>query len=290
MQKLSFKKVLIILIKIGLSILAFYIIYQKVAFEKVGFYIKQANWIFLFLAFLAFFVSKAIAALRINCYYRTQQLILPEILNLKLTLLAIFYNLFIPMVGGEGYRVYWLNQRSNTGIKPLISASFLDRISGLLVLLCLAILFFPFTGIALPFKTLVIMAIPVIYGVYFVVHRWLFQSFQPAWWKVTGYSILVQSLQITCTFFILLALNVNHQIVDYLFIFLLSSMAFVLPFMGAREMAFVFGASFLGLDADLSLTVSLFFFLSMAITSMSGLFFFFFPSFLILEKVEEIPA
>jgi hypothetical protein len=55
-------------------------------------------------------------------------------------------------------------------------------------------------------------------------------------------------------------------------------------------MAFVFGASFLGLDADLSLTVSLFFFLSMAITSLSGLFFFFFPSFLQMDETEQVPA
>ncbi len=290
LKQWTFKKILIGFFKLAFSGLAIYIIFQKVEWQKVVFYLKQANWIFLLLAFLSFFVSKAIAAIRINYYYRAQQLIIPEILNLKLTLLSIFYSLFIPMIGGEGYRVYWLKRNSSTAIKPLIWTSFLDRISGLFALLCLAILLLPFTGIPLTFKPLFLLGIPLMYAVYFITHRWFFKSFQTAWWKVNGYSILVQILQIACTFFILLSLNVNQHIIDYLFIFLLSSLAFVLPFIGAREMAFVFGASFLGLDPDLSLTVSLFFFLSLAVTSLGGLFYFLFPSYLARHEVEQINA
>ncbi len=286
----TFKKILFLLFKLGLSALAIYIIYQKVDWQKVGFYIKQANWVFLFFAFLSFFVSKAIAALRINSYYRTQQLFLPEILNLKLNLLSIFYSLFVPMIGAEGFRVYWLRKNSSTKIKPLIWSSFLDRISGVFALLCLAVLLLPFTGIPLPFKALFLLGIPLMYAAYFIIHRWMFPSFQAAWWKVSGYSVLVQILQIVCTFFILLSLNVDQHIIDYLFIFLISCLALVLPFIGAREMAFVFGSSFLGLDPDLSLTISLFFFLCSAATSLGGLFYFLFPSFLTMPKMEQVNA
>lgn len=251
---------------------------------------KQANWLFLFFAFLSFFISKAFAALRINSYYRTQQLFLSEILNLKLNLIAIFYSLFVPMIGAEGFRVYWLRRNSTTKIKPLIWASLLDRISGVIALLCLAVLLLPFTGIPLPFKPLFLLAIPLMYAAYFITHQWLFKSFQAAWWKVSGYSVLVQILQIVCTFFILLSLHVDQHIIDYLFIFLISCLALVLPFIGAREMAFVFGSAFLGLDPDLSLTISLFFFLCSAVTSLGGLFFFLFPAFLVKPGMEQVNA
>jgi len=290
LKRLTFKKVFGFLFKIGLSILAIYIISQKVGLQKVGFYIKQANWGFLLLAFLAFFVSKVVAAFRTNCYYRTQQLYLSEMLNLKLSLLAVFYNLFIPMIGGEGYKVYWLNRHCNTGLKNLAWAAFLDRISGVFALLCLAILILPFTMIPISYKSLALLAIPLMYTTFFFIHRLLFKSFHPAWWKVNAYSIIVQVLQVTCTFFIILALSMDHHIFDYLFVFLLSSLAFVLPFLGAREMAFVFGATYLGLNPDLSLTISLFFYLAMVVTSLSGLFYFMFPSYLTIEKSEKTEA
>ncbi len=280
----KFKKFLAWFFKIGLTILAIYIILQKVDVQKVGIYLKHANWIFLLLAFATFFISKAVAALRTNCYYRTQQLFISETLNLKLSLLAIFYNLFIPMIGGEGYKVYWLKKNYNKSVKSLIWASFLDRLSGVAALLGLAILLLPFTSMLGAIKFLVLFGIPLVYLGFFIFHKLFFKSFHAAWNKTNYYSIIVQFLQLVCTFFIMMALNVDEHIIDYLFIFLLSSLAFVLPFIGAREMAFVFGASYLGLDPDLSLTISIFFYLSMVVTSLSGLFYFIFPSYLKVEN------
>ena len=105
-----------------------------------------------------------------------------------------------------------------------------------------------------------------------------------AWWKVNAYSILVQLLQLASAYFVLVALEVDQQITDYLFIFLLSCLAYVLPFVGGRELAFVFGADFLGLDKELSLAISLFFYLSLALTSLTGLIFLLFPALLKTEK------
>jgi len=114
--------------------------------------------------------------------------------------------------------------------------------------------------------------------VYYFVHFKIFPSYQSAWLKVNFYSLLVQALQVVTSFLILTALQVDSQVVDYLFVFLVSCLAYVLPFVGARELAFVYGADLMGLDKELSITVSLFFYLSMALTSLSGLYFLFFPS------------
>ena len=119
-SRLTRKKLLITMLKLGLGTLAVYIIIQKVDLTRVGIYMKQVNWALLGLAFMGFFISKLFAALRINCYYRTQNLHLAEWLNIKLNLLAMFYSLFIPLVGGEGYRIYWLRKRYPAPLKALI--------------------------------------------------------------------------------------------------------------------------------------------------------------------------
>ncbi len=271
----NLKKILSWGFKLGLGAVAIYLILQKVEIGKVGGYLRDTHWGWLFPAFAAFLTSKIIAAYRINHFYRSQGLQLDDQRNVKLGLLSMFYNLFVPLVGGEGYRIYWLRQRFETPTKQLIWASLLDRVSGLAALLTLAIISFPFTSFELAYKPLSLLLIPVMYVTYWLVSRWLFPSFQSAWTRAALLSIIVQFLQVVCTYCILLALNVETQILDYLFVFLLSCLAFVLPFLGAREMAFVFGADFLGLNPDLSLTISLLFYLALALTSLIGLYFLF---------------
>ncbi len=276
-KNLTFKNIFLNLFKISLGGLAIYLIIQKVDLSKVSFYIQQTNVVFLLFAFLSFFFSKTFAALRINCYYRTIDLNLSEVLNFKLNLLSMFYNLFIPLVGGEGYKVYWIRQHYEASVKKTIWASLLDRISGLCVLLGFAFVTLQFTNIIAPFRSLFLIGFFILFTTYFIIHRSFFKTFHNAWWKVNAYSVLVQFLQITTVLFILMALGVTELIPDYLFIFLISCLAYILPFIAAREMAFVFGATTLGLDAELSLAISLFFYLALALTSLTGMYFVLFP-------------
>lgn len=274
------RKALITLIKLGLGVLAVYLIIQKVDLDQVGIYMGQASWIFLLLSCLAFFVSKVIAARRINKYFHTQGLVLSEPLCLKLSLLSMFYSLFIPLVGGEGYRIYWLRKRYRTPVRSLVWSSLLDRASGMAILLSLVFVFLQFTSFDFTWKRHMLLAIILVMGAYFLVHRWFFRSYHDAWPGVTRYAIAVQAFQVITAWMIMLALGMTDQVADYLFIFLLASMAYVLPFIGAREMAFVFGAEAMGLDPELSLAISLFFYLSLALTSVSGIVFMWFPALL----------
>jgi hypothetical protein len=105
----------------------------------------------------------------------------------------------------------------------------------------------------------------------------MFRSYHSAWPGVNGYSVLVQAWQVATAWFALLALQVPGHAIDYLFIFLLACVAYILPFIGAREMAFVFGAGAMGLDPERSLAISLLFYLSLAMTSVSGILFVWFP-------------
>lgn len=265
------------MLKLGLGVLAVFLILRKVDLNKVYELSKDVNLMLLVCAFVSFFISKIFAAYRLNTYYKTQGVEISDRLSIKLNIYGMFYNLFIPLAGGEGFKIVWLKQRFDVRTKQLILTSLLDRVSGLVALLCLAFIFFPLTSLDLPYKALTIVLIPIMFGVYLFIHHRFFSSFKTGWLKVNLFSLAVQALQVLTSYFILLSLGVEENILNYLFIFLVSCMAYVLPFVGARELAFVYGATYFGLDEELSLTISLFFYLSMAITSLMGLYFLLYP-------------
>ncbi|MDZ7847764.1 MAG: hypothetical protein U5L96_13910 [Owenweeksia sp.] len=135
---------------------------------------------------------------------------------------------------------------------------------------------------------MVLLAVPLAYAVHYLVMRLFFKSFLSAWGRTHLLSIGVQLLQAFTTYFVIRALHIDQQIIDYLFVFMLASFAFVLPLIGAREMAFVFGAQYLGLDMEISLAISLLFYLSLAFSSLLGAYFLFVPE--SLEKEYENSA
>lgn len=65
---------------------------------------------------------------------------IPNLQNLKLYALGMFYNLFLPGgSGGDGYKVYLLRKLYKAPVKHLLSAVLLDRINGVaVVFLCLS--------------------------------------------------------------------------------------------------------------------------------------------------------
>ncbi len=267
------KKTLKLIFRVALSLAALYLILLKVDLEQAWNYLQNAQWLFIGLAFLSFFISKVIAAFRLNLLYRTQDLRIHDRLNLKLNFLGMFYNLFIPLVGGEGYKVYWIRKHFTAKVKPLVWAALLDRASGLAALILVTGGFFMLSSYQLPFKPAFLLIIPLAYAVHFAVTHWFFRSYQPAWVSTHLLSLAIQLLQALTTFFVVLGLGIHNDMLDYIFVFMLASFAFVLPMVGAREMAFVFGAEYLGLNMELSLAISLLFYLCLAANSLLGSYF-----------------
>ena len=141
----------------------------------------------------------------------------------------------------------------------------------------------------LPYKPLFLLAIPLAYvGHYLVIHLF-FKSFKSATLSTHLLSIGVQFLQALTTYFVAMALGIESNILDYIFTFMLASFAFVLPMVGAREMAFVFGADYLGLDMELSLAISLLFYLALAANSLLGSYFLLQPESL-RKELDRLPA
>lgn len=274
------RKRLLLGVKLLLSALAIFIIYHKVNLHSVSGYLVSANLIWLLAAFVVFFLSKAVSAVRLNLFFKQHAVVLSEKQNLFLYLLGMFYNLFVPLVGGEAYKVYYINSRQHTPVKSLVWASIHDRASGLVALTVFALVLFCFSSFAFPYKIITLLLIPLGYVIYYLLLNFFFAEYTPVFTKANLLSLLVQATQVLCSFCVLMALGVHQQIPDYLFVFLLSCYAYMIPVIGAREIAFVFGAEAMGLDMNLSLAISLFFYLSLAVSSLSGMVFLFFPSLL----------
>src|SRR5699024_8044109 len=89
------------------------------------------------------------------------------------------------------------------------------------------------------------------------------------------WSLGIQVLQLSSVFFLLQALHVEGSLLAYFLLFLLSSIAAVIPFTiggaGARELVFVVGAPLLGVISTHAVAISLLFFILTAIASFTGI-------------------
>lgn len=116
-SKKSAKKLLSTIVKILLTVTAFYILYKKVDLNQVLDLMKNINPLFYILAVLSFLVSKIISAFRLNAYYRSQGLYITEIENTKIYYHAMFYNIIIPLIGGEASKIIWIKNNYNVATK-----------------------------------------------------------------------------------------------------------------------------------------------------------------------------
>ncbi len=271
---MKLKSALKFLLKLGLSALAIFLILRKVDLDEALTHLSKANPAFVLLAFIFFFISKVISALRINALYRSREKQVSEVLNGKLTFMAMFYNLFVPLVGGEAYKAYWLKKNFDYSPKVSLTAALLDRLAGMVALCALALVFFYFSSYSWEYKNLSFLAIPVLYLAYYFGSKWIFPKFLAAWTQTGFYSLVIQLLQVATVFTLLRALQINEQVTEYIFVFLLATFAFVLPLVGAREMAFVFGSEYLGLNMETSLAIALMFYLSVLSSSAIGMLLF----------------
>jgi uncharacterized membrane protein YbhN (UPF0104 family) len=101
----------------------------------------------------------------------------------------------------------------------------------------------------------------------------------PVFWKTSSLSALVQLAQLGSVYAILMSLGIHVSTAEYLFIFLISSIVSVIPMtiggIGSRELVFLYGALWLGLQEDRSVGISMVFFLITALVSLGGIWYHF---------------
>lgn len=277
----SLKKKVSTALKLVLTGLALFLVFRKIDTNQLWQIVQTIHWFWLIPALLLFVLSKVFTAYRLNLYFKNIGLVISERLNLRLYLIGMFYNLFLPGgIGGDGYKVYLLNKHYQTSVKELVQAALLDRLGGLVAIILLLLLMvlpvdltLPFAS-GIPWELLIGIAALMVLPAFWLMQKLLFKRFFPSFWKANGWSLLGQLAQLVCAFFILKALGVTENILAYQLVFLLSSIVAVLPLtiggVGARELVFVYAHTYAGIDEATAVAFSLIFFLITALVSFVG--------------------
>lgn len=263
-------------VKFGITAVALYFVFSNIEFANVIALYKKSNPFYLILALLFFVLSKVLSSYRLNIFFRQEDLYISNLTNLKLYLLGMFYNLFLPGgISGDGYKIYLLQKNFKTGTRKLFGAVLSDRLSGMTALLVITSLLVLIVSVRLSYKNLAILIIPIVLlGLYYF-FKWIYPLYTKVYFKTILYSAGVQVLQLICTYFIIIALPGGDHVLPYLIVFLVSSIVTVLPIsvggVGVRELTFLYGAQLLNIDTDLAVGVSLMFYIITAVVSFIGI-------------------
>lgn len=261
--------------KVLLSLLAIIYVLKRVSLSDITDIIHRSNTIFLVIALIIFTLSKLASAARSLLIFNQYSIPLSGWENLKLYWSGMFYNLFLPGgIGGDIYKTVIINKAHGDGLKISAGAVFMDRIAGVSALVVLALLCLPlitsFNGIILISFLGILLTI---IGFYCIIILFM-PKLKEVTGKLLGWSFLVQMFQIISILFILKALGVESNYVEYLFIFLVSSVAAMLPLsiggIGIRELVFFKFSDYLLLDQRVAITISFTFYLISVLVSSVG--------------------
>jgi glycosyltransferase 2 family protein len=258
---------------------ALFIVLRKTDIHQLSSLISHAHPGYLLGSILFFNISKVVNAIRLNRFFKAIGLNLSAWYNLKLYYLGMFYNLFLPGgIGGDGYKIYVLKKNHGLTVVNIFNAVFWDRVSGIFALIFLsALLIIPSSFAALyPGEMLWIWVIIAVSYPLSLLLTWLiYRQFMPVFIVTAFESLVIQGTQVISAWFILMAMSATAHQIDYLAIFLISSVATILPLTiggaGAREVTFFYALNHLGLDVNTGIALSLIFFVISAISSLVGI-------------------
>jgi uncharacterized membrane protein YbhN (UPF0104 family) len=270
------KNIITGILKIVISFFAILFVLSKIDVADIVSAMKSASMFGLFLAILFYSISKIVSAQRTLLIVRSYKIPVSVTDNLKLYWKGMFYNLFLPGgIGGDAYKAVVLSKHFKGRLLHSASAMLLDRIAGAVALVCLALVFFPFTAISKGWIWISFTGIPFfIAGFYFFIIL-INPDLKTVIPKLLGWSFIVQILQILTTMFILNAYGIEEKYASYMLLFLVSSLAAMLPLsvggVGIREVVFLTGSGFLSTDQNYSVTISFTFYLISLIVALPGI-------------------
>lgn len=272
------KKYILTTLKFGVTAVALYFVFRKINFSEILALYRTADIMYLIAALLLFAGSKVLSSLRLNLLFHRIGIPLSSATNMKLYLIGMFYNLFLPGgIGGDGYKIYLLNRHFDVKARKILGAVFMDRVAGIVMLWVVALCFLYFVEPHIPYRFLIFIAIPLLFAGLYLGMRWLFRDYLSVYLPISIYSIGVQLMQVLCAFCILMAFHHHEQNFSYLFLFLISSIVTIIPITvggaGMREITFLYGAQFLGVDTHLSVALSLMFYFITVLVSFCGIYF-----------------
>jgi len=277
MVKKKYWNIIKLLLKLGFTVLLIYLVFQKIDVQQVKSVFLKSEPGYIISAWISYFTSQVVSSWRLLGFLRCIGLNLPFGFNLRLYMLGMFYNVFLPGgIGGDGYKIYLLRKKFQQPTKKIFISLLLDRFSGLWAIGFLAV---ALTLLMPSFNTKEWWPVIFIAGsaIYYLVYKFHFSAYLQNSLRAHGKAILVQSLQLLSVFFILSSQNFKGNSSPYLFSFLISSLATVVPVsiggLGIREYVIVHAAVFFSLDKELAVFTSLCFYVLSTLSAMPGAWF-----------------
>ena len=272
------KNKLLGIFQIIVTVFFIYYTLSKIGLNKILEVIKSADLLFILIASILYFLSQIISSERLRFILKKNNLIISSKENIKLYMIGIFYNFFIPGgVGGDAYKGVLMNDKFQWSLKKIYKLLILDRLIGFGVIVCLIIVFSGFI-LDLEFISEFNFVLAPLYALLFFVGRVLVQKIfnnEIIYTKTFFISHIIQILQFGSIILILFTIGVTNNYFTFLYIFLISSVLSIFSFggIGIREYVFFTLASNTAVSPDIATSVGLIFTFSALISSVPGLFF-----------------
>jgi len=265
-------------LKVAVTALLIYYVFQKIDFNQVKQLFLTSNMWFILLALCCYFLSQVVSSWRLLSFLKAIGLEFSFWYNFRLYLLGMFYNVFLPGgIGGDGYKVYLLRKKYKLPTKRLLLAFFFDRLSGLWAVGFISvtlIIFIP--KIDIP-ATWPITALLLGTLIYYLVLRRFFNNFSKHFIGSHIKAGMVQSLQVLSVICILLSQNFDGKFAPYLFSFLMSSIVALINIgvggLGVRDVFMAHASDVFDIDQSLAVFITFTFWMINVLASLPGLWF-----------------
>ena len=272
------KNKLLTIFQVTITVFFIYYTLTKISIYKILEILKSADLLFILFASILYFLSQIISSERLWFILKDNNLKISSRENVKLYMIGIFYNFFIPGgIGGDAYKGVLMNKKFKWGLKKIYKLLILDRLIGFGVIVCLILVFSGFI-LDLEFTLKFGAFLGPLYTFLFIAGKVLVQKIfdnEIVYNKAFFISHLIQILQFGSIILILISLGVEESYFTFIYIFLISSVLSIFSFggIGIREYVFFTLAANTSVSPDIATSVGLIFTFSALISSFPGLFF-----------------
>lgn len=273
-MKINKKKLLTSSFKIVLSVFLLYFVFTKISFVAIWETLKKVEIFYLAGSIALFVLSQWVSARRFLLFLEEQAYYLSNKSNTILYLIGMFYNFFIPGgIGGDAYKIYILNKHFDWNVKKITASVFMDRFMGLTAIgVLMAILAYQIV-LPLGLVGLIPVAVFLVVIISFFFNKKFFPSFNQIYTKTLVYSFVIQLLQIFSVVFIIMSLGGSNSFINYILVFLISSVLSIFSFsgIGIREYIFYQASLWLGIESSTAVSIGFLFSIITAVVSFFGI-------------------
>ena len=268
------KKTYITVIQLSISILFVSLTIYKIDIRSFINIFNKVDLNFFLLSPIAYFISQIIASERLRNLLNISGFKLTFFENGKIYLIGIFYNFFIPGgIGGDIYKTYLFKKIYNWEVSQTIKIIIKDRLIGLGVLFILLVFLDNDLILKLNLFNKIILSL-ILFAIGSFITKVVFEN-NNGFVKSLFLSIAVQLFQFISIILIILSLKIDSNLIEILFVFIISSILSVFSFggIGIREYIFYSAAYVLTISEELSTSIGLLFTISAVICSVPGFYF-----------------